>query len=139
MKWRCWPVILFVCLSLGGLVTADEIVPFPFWQHGFGVTTFFSVVNAGPTTGRVTIHLMAPDGTLIQATLPSDIAPNNAWLPDTGSWGGWYIQGNRLGWGYFEIESDHDQFYLWSCVYGLLPWGQTGFTIVLPQNPYGNP
>ena len=121
-----------------GVVLADEVVPFPFWQHGYGVTTFWSVSNIYGNIATVTINLLLNDGTLVQATTGT-VSNFTAWMPDTGSWGGWYTSGDQVGFGYFYIQSQTDSIYLWSAVYGLLPQGQTGFTIVLPQNPYGVP
>jgi hypothetical protein len=122
-----------------GITFSDEVVPYPFWQHGWGSTTFWSVSNVGgSSTAIVTINLMQSDGTLVQATTGT-IANGVAWMPDTAAFDGWYTSGVNLGWGTFDIQSTSDTLYLWSCVYGILPWGTAGYTIVLPQNPYGLP
>lgn len=136
--------VLMLCLAIVlvpiivGTVLMNETVPFPFWQHGSGVTTFWSITNYGcedPIT--VSLVLTGSQGQAIQSktTLLSN---GTAWMPDTASWGGgWYTSGDNTGFGLYLIEADADCCYLWAAVYGLLPQGQTGFTIVMPQNPYG--
>ena len=120
-----------------GVAIGDQVVPFPFWQHAAGVTTFFSVSNYGCTTAvTVTINLLDGAGALVQATT-STIANGTAWMPDTAAFSGWYTGGDNLGFGLYDIIADIDCVFLWAAVYGLLPQGQTGFTIVMPGNPYG--
>jgi len=128
-----------VMMVAAGVAFSDQTVPFPFWQHGYGVTTFWSISNVGQANAAtVTINLRRPNGSLVQATTGT-IANMNAWLPDTGAFDGWYTSGNNLGWGTYAITSAADTVYLWECIYGLIPWGQTGFTVIMPQNPYGVP
>lgn len=120
-----------------GVAIGDELVPFPFWQHGAGVTTFWSISHTGTSYPIVTISLYKADGSFVQATT-STVNPGTAWMPDTAKWGQWYTMGMSSGFGYYEIASTEDTVYLWGCVYGILTGqGQTGFTIVMPQNPYG--
>jgi hypothetical protein len=129
--------LVAVMMVAAGITFSDELVPFPFWQHGWGCTTFFSVANVNaPASAVVTITLMKTDGSVMQATTGT-VANYNCWLPDTGNWDGWYTAGDYLGWGTFQLTSTSDTVYLWSCIYGALPQGQAGYTIVLPQNPYG--
>jgi len=128
--------------SVIGVALCDQTIPFPYWQHGAGVTTFWSVTNYGCTAPvNVTIHLLRVDGTEAVA-INSTLTDGQCWQPDTASWGGgWYTVGDLAGFGLYEIVADLDCAYLWSAVYGLL-WtgsGQTGFTVVMPQNPYGVP
>lgn len=123
-----------------GVALSDQTVPFPFWQHASGVTTFWSITNYGCTDQiTVTINLLRPDGSLVQATTGT-IDNGLAWQPDTASWGGgWYTSGDELGYGIYQMVANADCVYLWAAVYGLLPQGQTGFTIIMPGNPYGVP
>ncbi len=69
------------------------------------------------------------------------VAPGSAWLPDTGSWDGpWYTSGDRLGFGNVEISNTTvDCVHVWACIYGTVTADGTsaGYTLVLPQNPYG--
>jgi hypothetical protein len=123
-----------------GVALSDETIPFPFWQHASGVTSFWSITNYGcanPVT--VTINLLDGDGNLVQATTGT-IDDGKAWLPDTATWGGgWYTSGDSLGFGLYQLDADADCVYLWEACYGLLPQGQTGFTVIMPLNPYGVP
>jgi hypothetical protein len=128
--------LVFAMMLVASVGFADEVVPFPFWQHGWGSTTFWSVSNVGGNSATVTINLMQTDGSLVQST-SATVANGQAWMPDTAAFDGWYTSGVLLGWGTFDIVSTTDTLYLWSCVYGILPWGTAGYTIVLPQNPYG--
>jgi len=123
-----------------GVALSDQTIPFPFWQHASGCTTFWSIANYGCSTGvTVTINLLDAAGVLVQSTT-STINNGMAWLPDTATWGGgWYTKGDNLGFGVYQLTANADCVYLWAAVYGLLPQGQTGFTIIMPQNPYGVP
>jgi len=123
-----------------GVALSDQTIPFPFWQHASGVTTFWSITNYGCTTPvTVTIGMYDAGGTLVQATT-STVQNGMAWMPDTATWGGgWYTSGDQLGFGLYSIIANNNCVYLWAAVYGLLPAGQTGFTIIMPQNPYGMP
>lgn len=120
----------------------DETVVYPFFQHGWGCTTFWSVANDGAAPAVVTINMLLEDGSLHDSTTAT-VEAGEAWLPDTGNWQPWYTKGNALGFGNFVIDSDEDAIYLWACIYGAVPGilgsdGQAGYTLVLPQNPYGN-
>ncbi len=128
------------CIGVSGIVRADETVVFPFFQHGWGCTTFWSIVNTHPTySAVVTLNLLDADGSL-RSSIWSYVSPGRAWLPDTGFWdGAWYTSGDRLGFGNFEIIATTDCVHLWACVYGTVTADGTsaGYTLVLPQNPYG--
>jgi len=124
-----------------GVALSDQTIPFPYWQHGAGVSTFWSVTNYGCVANpiTVTIQLNNVDGSLVQATTGT-INNGQSWQPDTASWGGgWYTSGDRGGYGKYVITAPLDCAYLWGAVYGLLPAGQTGFTVIMPGNPYGMP
>lgn len=145
-------VALFLALTsmVVGVAIADEVVPYPFWQHGWGCTTFFSVTNnddiATGTDATVTVNLLDKvDGSVVAATT-STVSPQTAWMPDTGNWDPdmwWQTQSTTpdktyLGFGTFDMTSDAAKIYLWACIYGSLsPVGQAGYTIVMPGNPYG--
>ena len=53
----------------------------------------------------------------------------------------WYEGGDeKIGFGYFDVEAEGDFVYLWGCIFADLTGqnlGQPGYTLVLPQNPYG--
>jgi hypothetical protein len=121
-----------------GIAIGDETVPFPFWQHGWGCTTFWSASQYGGSSDAVvTVTLLGLDGTQIASTTGT-VAEGTAWAPDSGSWGGWYTQGNAFGFGLYQVTSTMDTVYLWGCIYGgLSPSGQAGYTLVMPANPYG--
>lgn len=119
----------------------DETVVYPFWQHGWSCTTFWSAANVSTTdTVTVTINLLDKDGALVDST-SSTILPGAAWMPDT--YMAWYdkdpLNPNKLGFGNYEVVANDNVVYLWGCVYGVIPGGLAGFTLVLPQNPYGQP
>lgn len=133
-----------VCVSLALTVNIalSETVFFPYWQHGWSCQTFFSIVNANPAeTVSITLNLLDNTGVvLVSAT--SWLSPGDAWFPDTE--GGWYTIGDQNGFGNFEIDwlgaDPSNSVYLWGCIYANLTgmgMGQPGFTLVLPQNPYG--
>ncbi len=134
-------LLLCLLVSAAGIV-ADETVPFPFWQHGWGCTTFWSLANYGGSgTAYADLRLFNLDGELVAYTFGGAVPPGQAWMPDTALWGGsWYSAGNNVGFGIIEIEHNENSVYLWGCIYGALdPAGQAGYTIVFPQNPYGMP
>ena len=116
----------------------DETVVFPFFQHGWGCTTFWSAANVGTADVVVTINMLSEDGTL-HASTTGTVQPGGAWLPDTGNWQPWYTAGDGLGFGNYVVTgTTTDTVYLWGCIYGTLgAGGLAGFTLVLPQNPYG--
>ncbi|MBN2056709.1 hypothetical protein JW905_17410 [bacterium] len=121
-----------------GVALGDQLIPFPYWQHGAGVSTFWSISNYGcDVPAVVTINLLNAGGSLVQSTVGT-IANEAGWLVDTASWGGgWYTSGNASGFGTYDLAASADCVYLWAAVYGVLPQGQTGFTIIMPANPYG--
>lgn len=123
---------------------SDETVPFPYWQHGWTLQSFWSCVNAGATDVTITIEMYKSTDGLLNASTVGTLAPDEAWLPDT-SVGSWYTDqvppgDQNAGAGLYKITSAHDNVYLWGCVYSyLVPsgQGQPGFTVVMPGNPYG--
>jgi len=129
-------MILVLGLTANVALTV-ETVTFPYWQEGFGSKTFFSVSNVSETEDAiVTINLMNTTGALLQSTVGT-VAPGTAWLPDTSA--AWFLPEQGLGFGNFVVTGvTDDVVYLWGCVYGPnSPSGVAGFTLVLPQNPYG--
>ncbi len=128
-----------IMLIAVGIAIGDETVPFPFWQHGWGCTTFWSASQYGGTTDAVvTISLLGMDGALVASTTGT-VAEGQAWAPDSAVWGGaWYTAGNGMGFGLYEVTAGTESVYLWGCIYGSLsPAGQAGYTLVMPGNPYG--
>jgi hypothetical protein len=148
MKKGLLALTMVVALGLVANValTQDDTVYFPFWQDGFGMGTFFSVSNAHETLPvDVTINLLDEAGDVLVATTGT-VQPGTVWLPDT--YMDWYkdvVTEDAIGFGNFEIdwlgETPSNNVYLWGCVYTFVvaPYGnmQPGFTLVLPQNPYG--
>lgn len=137
-------LLCVICVSFifGADVALAETVFFPYWQHGWSCQTFFSIINTNPEEqASITLYLLDDTGWLITSALCL-LGPGDAWLPDTE--GPWYTDGDHNGFGYFEIDwlgaDPSDSIYLWGCVYANLTgigMGQPGFTLVLPQNPYG--
>ena len=120
----------------------NESVPFPFWQHGWAIMSFFAVTNDGAAPATVTITMLNADGSLRQATTNS-VTNGTAWQTDTATWSGWYTAGNGSGFGYYDITSAENATYLWGCCYALVTSAggnsQPGYTVILPGNPYGQP
>ena len=115
----------------------DEIVPFPLWQHGWAIMSFWSVSNnAASGSATVTINLLKANGTLWFSTTGTVVA-GQAWQPSTAE--AWYTAGNGVGFGNYTIVSTTDSVYLWGAVYASLSNMQPGYTVILPQNPYGVP
>jgi hypothetical protein len=133
-------VVLGMVVALGmvaNVAFSDETVWFPFWQHGLGIMSFWSVTNSHPTqTVTVTINQLLIDGTLHDSTT-STIAAGTCWQP--GSYDTWFDQGDGAGFGSYVIQSTVDSVYLWGCVFAITADSQPGYTVILPQNPYGVP
>jgi hypothetical protein len=139
MKKGLLAVAMILVLGLtANVALTQETVVFPFFQHGWGCTTFWSAANVSATeTATVTINMLAEDGSLVESTTGT-VAPGAAWLPDTGSWGYGYAAGDALGFGNYVVDGvTTDCVYLWGCIYGTVGDGLAGFTLVLPNNPYG--
>lgn len=141
MKKGLLAVAMVVVLGMVANVALTETVFFPYWQHGWSCQTFFSVGNAGDVPVVVTINLLDAAGDLVQSTTGT-VEPGGAWFPDTEQ--AWYTSGDQNGFGTFVTdfgtETPADVVYLWGCIYANLTgigMGQPGFTLVLPQNPYG--
>jgi hypothetical protein len=132
---------LFVLLSAS--VLADETVYFPFWQKGFGMNTFYSIVNAGTLPITVTVEQLWFNGG-IHSNTTGYIFPGSWWYPDT-SVGGWCWE-DGAGFGRYIITSTENATWVWSCLYSYCPQlggptvdAQPGFTMTNPSNPCGNP
>ncbi len=148
MKKGLLALSMIVVLGLVANVALTETVYFPFWQHGWACVTFFSVSNAHATDPAVvSITLMNEQGQELIST-SNTIAAGTCWLPETTE--AWYQDhfaavsptGDGTGFGKFEIDPmGEDCVYLWGCIYAQVTqptWSaQPGFTLVLPQNPYG--
>jgi len=123
---------------MANVALTDETIPFPFWQHGFQIQAFWSVVNAGTTPAEVTINLFnGANGSFLISTTAT-VAAGGAWQP--GSYEDWYDVGDNFGFGNYEIVGGEDAIYLWGAVFADLTgigYGQPGYTIVMPGNPYG--
>lgn len=134
---------------MANVALTNETVPFPYWQHNYGLATFWSITNVGTTDSVVTINLFEENGdsdAFLASTTKTITAgacwqPDTQWSPDT-----WYQLGaakDAQGFGNFEIVATEDQTYLWACVYADLGnsteggGGVPGYTIVMPGNPYG--
>ncbi len=130
-------------------LTQDDTVYFPFWQDGFGLSTFFSIANTHPDNPvEITINYMDTDGNMVISTTAT-VEPGDGWFPDTlESWFQDEVPFSEFGYyGFGNIELDwmgetpENAVYLWGCIYVFLtaPYGamQPGFTLVLPGNPYG--
>jgi hypothetical protein len=131
-------VTLVLVLGLmANVAFTDETVPFPFWQHGWAIMSFWSLVNSADTgTANVTINLLRADGTP-HFTVSHDLPAGQAWQLSTDTAEGWYTGGNGAGFGTYDIISDTDSLYLWGAVFANLGNMQPGYTIVMPGNPYG--
>ena len=129
-------LLLGLMVATVGVAIADDVVPFPFFQHGSGVSTFFSATNVDETDAvTITIDLKDLDGVTMYSTTMT-VDPGACWLPSTGQpW----CRSDSWGYGTFTLQASADVVYLWGCVYGMLEGGsaQAGFTLVLPGNPYG--
>ncbi|MBN1297142.1 hypothetical protein JXA80_10210 [bacterium] len=74
-------IVGIVMISMMGLMPysafSDETVPFPFWQHGFSIQGFWSIVNAGtqPATVTLTLFDSATGSFLVSATSTISAAP----------------------------------------------------------------
>ena len=139
MKKGLLALSMIVVLGLVANVALTETVYFPCWQHGWGLQTFFSVSNAHADDDAVVkIVLTDSIGTELSSTT-NTISPGHAWMPDTEE--DWYTAGDGIGFGYFDVDPmTEDCVYLWGCIYTNLTAsfsGMPGFTLVLPQNPYG--
>lgn len=125
---------------MANVALTDETVPFPFWQHGFSIEGFWSIVNAGTAPAEVTINLF--DGVtgnfLISTT--STVNAGAAWQTGSNSAYGWYDAGDNYGFGNYEMVTTEDALYLWGAIFADLAaagYGQPGYTIIMPGNPYG--
>ena len=140
-------VILGMVFALGlvaNVALSDETVIFPFWQKGAGMSTFYSIANAGtlPITG--TVEQMTNAGVLHSSTTAT-VQPGQAWGPDC--WETWCTShGDGMGFGRYLISSTENRTYLWSCLYsycaGLGGPGvdaQPGFTMNVEGAPFGTP
>jgi len=144
MKKAFVAVAMMLVLGLmANVALTDETVPFPFWQHSYGLATFWSISNAGATAASavVTINLFDGVTNLLVASTTATVAPGAAWMPDS-QWSSpsWYTAPEGMGFGNFDIEATTDTVYLWACVYTDLTGsngGIPGYTIVMPGNPYG--
>ncbi|MGB3976581.1 MAG: hypothetical protein WBM02_06800 [bacterium] len=141
MKKALLALSMIAVFGLVANVALTETVYFPCWQHGWGLQTFFSVSNASPDPAEnavVTINLCDEAGSIL-ATTTGTVAPGTCWLPDTEQT--WYTAGDGIGFGHFIVNPmSEDCVYLWGCIYTNLTAakaGMPGFTLVLPQNPYG--
>jgi hypothetical protein len=130
---------------VANIAFTDESVPFPFWQHGWAIMSFWSVTNAAParSSAIVTINMLRTDGTLHFSTT-GVVDGGTAWQlstdqADQGGQRGWFTAGNGAGFGRYDIVSDTDTVYLWGAVFANLGNMQPGYTIVMPGNPYGIP
>lgn len=131
--------------------TPSEVVPIPFFQHGWGCVTSFHMTNAQPLGGNdalVQFRLYDPEGNWIASPLGpwTSIAPQTSWQPTTGVWdpeSWWQVQATcpnktAIGFGRFEISTDSDCVQLWALISSPLSGGGTaGYTIVYPRGLYG--
>jgi hypothetical protein len=140
MKKGLLVISMVVVLGLvANMAFTDETVPFPFWQHGWAIMSFWSITNvAGGTDAVVTVNMLAADGVLHASTTGTvisgqawQISSAEAWYDDTGA-------GDGAGFGTYEIATTADTIYLWGAVYADLGTSQPGYTIILPGNPYGS-
>ena len=135
MKKLLVGVSMVLVLGLvANVALSDETIPFPFWQHGWSIMSFWSIVNVDTANVTVTINGLLTDGTPHFSTTAT-IAPNTAWQPAT--YEGWYGAGDGFGFGNYGIQATGDVVYLWGAVFALLSNMQPGYTIVMPGNPYG--
>ncbi len=112
----------------------DENVPFPFWQHGWNIMAFWSIVNNGTLDATITINMLNTDGTLHFSTTGT-IGGGGAWQPAT--YEGWYTAGDGFGFGNYDMVASEDEIYLWGAVFSALADSSPGYTVVMPGNPYG--
>jgi len=121
--------------------TPDETVPFPFWQHGWGITTFWSISDRlSEADAVVTINLLNGAGELnMNPEYAQDPINGAAWQPTTAD--EWYTGDSGAGYGVYEIDNDYDTVYLWGAVFALVenPLMSPGYHVVMPGNPYGTP
>jgi hypothetical protein len=138
-------VAMVLALGMVANVFADETVPFPFWQHGWAIMSFWSISNygTGAEAADVTISMLLADGTE-HAVTSGNVLPGRAWQVSTAE--EWYTTGaygDGAGFGTYEITfpggTSTDTVYLWGAVYADLGTSQPGYTIILPGNPYGVP
>jgi hypothetical protein len=130
--------VVLVLGLMANVAFTSETVPFPFWQHGWAIMSFWSITNSAESgSATVTINLLKADGTPHFSTT-NTIAGGTAWQASTDEAEGWYTGGNGAGFGVYDIVSDTDTVYLWGAVFSNLGNMQPGYTIVMPGNPYGN-
>jgi hypothetical protein len=137
MKKLFLGVMMAMALGLvANVAFTDEVVPFPFWQHGWSIMSFWSIANVNDSMSdvSVTVNMLKADGSLFCATT-NTVAAGQAWFPGTSD--SWYNCGNGMGYGTFDIAATTDSVYLWSAIYANLGTSQPGYTIVMPANPYG--
>jgi hypothetical protein len=132
---------------VANVALSDEVVPFPFWQHGWGIMAYWSVYNSSAIdTVTVTINgYNNADGLLVMSTTAT-VGPEVSWQPFSAEQ--WFIDqwtaDQVVGYGNYTIEAPTgatgDVVYLWGCIYsevmGNVPF-QPGYTVILPDNPYG--
>lgn len=142
--------MLLVLGMIGNVAFTDETWPFPFWQKGFGLNTFWSVTNTGATaiTATITLRETGPVGAIVGSTTAT-VAPGTNWAPAT--YEAWYIWPDNYGYGTYSVVASTDCVYVWGCIYAdayySTPYNlqtgagvnyyQPGFTIVDAANPHG--
>ena len=151
MKKLTIALAMVLCMGLvANVALSDETVPFPFWQHGSQILTFWSIANTHPTSDvTVTIEMLSPAGVQHCATT-STIAASSAWQP--GTYEDWYqnytgFPGGNIdgtGFGLYKIDvpgttADFDCVHVWAAVLAVTADSQPGYTIINPGNPYGIP
>lgn len=145
MKKLLVGVTMVLALSLvANVALSDEVVPFPFWQHGWGIMAYWSVFN-NDTVESVTVTINGynnADGALVMSTTAT-LAPQQSWQPFTAEQ--WFIDqwtaDQVVGYGNYSIIGVTDSVFLWGCIYSEVningqPF-QPGYTVILPDNPYG--
>ncbi len=135
------PVVMILFMTVvAHLALTDETVPFPYWKHGDGIFTFFSIVNAHETESAIiTISFQEPDGSLFLSK-SAQIGAGGAWLP--ASYESWWVVGPGSGYGSIRMETggqgpEYDTIYIWGAVFGSLADSSPGFSLLLTGNPYG--
>ena len=146
MKKAFVAVALILVLGLmSNVALTDETITFPYWQHSYGLATFWSISNAGTVDSVVTINLFAddPGGDYFFTSTTATVAPGTSWQPDSQWSATQWLPSEGKGYGNFEVVTTEANVYLWACVYADLGnsltggGGVPGYTIVLPGNPYG--
>jgi len=130
-------------LALGlvaNVALSDQTIPFPFYQHGWDLMSFWSVTNDATSVETVTVTiygLRTSDGSTHFSTT-SAIDPGMCWQSAT--YGGWWTHGAGSGYGKYEItDCTAKTVHLWGAVFAIVTGMQPGYTVIMPANPYGTP